>query len=36
MIFLRDNVLLQRKLTHDDVKPRLLGTSQAPLEYKQQ
>ncbi|KAH8111230.1 phosphoketolase [Phellopilus nigrolimitatus] len=25
MIFLKDNVLLERKLTHDDIKPRLLG-----------
>jgi hypothetical protein len=25
MIFLQDNVLLKRKLTHDDIKPRLLG-----------
>jgi len=25
MIFLRDNVLLDRELTTDDVKPRLLG-----------
>lgn len=34
MIFLLDNVLLQRKLTHGDVKPRLLGASHPPLEYK--
>jgi hypothetical protein len=26
MIFLQDNVLLKRNLTHDDIKPRLLGT----------
>lgn len=25
MIFLRDNVLVERDLTFDDVKPRLLG-----------
>jgi xylulose-5-phosphate/fructose-6-phosphate phosphoketolase len=25
MIFLKDDVLLERKLTHDDIKPRLLG-----------
>lgn len=25
MIFLQDNVYLKRKLTHEDVKPRLLG-----------
>jgi len=25
MIFLKSNVLLQRELTHDDIKPRLLG-----------
>lgn len=25
MIFLKDNVLLERKLTPDDIKPRLLG-----------
>lgn len=25
MIFLRDNVLLERDLTFDDIKPRLLG-----------
>ncbi|RHZ74478.1 hypothetical protein CDV55_108697 [Aspergillus turcosus] len=25
MIFLQDNVLLKRNLTHDDIKPRLLG-----------
>lgn len=25
MIFLRDNVRLDRDLTHDDIKPRLLG-----------
>lgn len=24
MIFLQDNVLLKRNLTHDDIKPRLL------------
>lgn len=26
MIFLRDNALLERELTFDDIKPRLLGT----------
>jgi len=25
MIFLKDNTLVERKLTHDDIKPRLLG-----------
>jgi len=25
MIFLRDNPLLKQKLTHDNIKPRLLG-----------
>lgn len=25
MIFLKDDVLLERALTHDDIKPRLLG-----------
>lgn len=25
MIFLNDNVLLKEKLTHDQIKPRLLG-----------
>lgn len=25
MIFLKDNILLERQLTFDDVKPRLLG-----------
>ena len=25
MIFLQDNVRLDRELTHDDIKPRLLG-----------
>ncbi len=25
MIFLKDNVLLERELSHDDIKPRLLG-----------
>jgi hypothetical protein len=25
MIFLKDNVLLERDLTFDDIKPRLLG-----------
>jgi len=26
MIFLKDNSLLERELTFDDIKPRLLGT----------
>lgn len=26
MIFLKDNVLIERDLSHDDIKPRLLGT----------
>ena len=25
MIFLKENVLLDRKISHDDIKPRLLG-----------
>jgi hypothetical protein len=27
MIFLRENVLLEKELTHNDIKPRLLGMS---------
>jgi hypothetical protein len=32
MIFLQDNVLLKRNLTHDDIKPRLLGTIDCLLQ----
>jgi xylulose-5-phosphate/fructose-6-phosphate phosphoketolase len=31
MIFLKDNVLLERDLTFDDVKPRLLGIELLPF-----
>lgn len=30
MIFLRDNVLLERDLTFNDIKPRLLGKISHP------
>lgn len=34
MIFLKDNALLERELTFDDIKPRLLGTLVTPFNSR--